>query len=129
VPVIAVRLRYDLHNAEADATPARFVLDWLAPQQGGYDELSRSSNWNLPTGDDRTTTVYLLDMVQELRIQPDNRPGIFRIHSLEILVPDTPPPTARERPRGGGRSRESGSGTDASSGPPVSPAGPSTTVK
>jgi hypothetical protein len=98
-PVIAIRLHYDLHNAENDDVPARFVLDWLVPNQDEYDGFTRYSNWNLPTGDDRTTTVYILDFVREFRIQPDNRPGTFRIRSLERIVPDAAPEPPPTRPR------------------------------
>lgn len=83
--VAGVRLRYS--HANPQGHPARFKMDWWKPgsprdqPDGGY------SCWNLPTGRDRTTTVWTGDLVQSFGIQPDNQPCQFHLESIELLVP------------------------------------------
>ncbi len=83
--VAGVRLRYA--HANSEGTPARFQMRWRGLDQppGSPDRIS--SNWNLPTGRDRTTTVWVGDIIREFRVQPDNRPCEFRIESITLLIP------------------------------------------
>ena len=58
----------------------------------GLDQLPASpdrvyANWNLPTGRDRTTTVWVGETIREFRVQPDNQPCEFRIESITLLIP------------------------------------------
>jgi hypothetical protein len=83
--VRGIRLRYDHSNA--DGTPARFRLSWTKPGQGGDVGERSYSNWALPTGRERATTVWVYETIEEFQIQPDNRPCTFRIDSMVLIVP------------------------------------------
>lgn len=85
--VFAIRINYDYQSKQADEIPARFVLTWLDPDDAEYYPANRYSNWTLPTGKNLTTTVRVAQPISEFQIQPDDRPGIFRINSLELIVP------------------------------------------
>jgi hypothetical protein len=83
--VYGIRLRYD--HQGADGSPARFRLSWQQPGQGGYSLSQSCSNWALPTGRDRETTVWIHDTIDAFSIQPDNRPCTFRLRSITLLRP------------------------------------------
>ncbi len=87
--VAGVRLRYSHENAAG--APARFQLSWSQPGQPGFPASQRYANWALPTGPDHTTTIWIDAPVERLRIQPDNRPGTFRLHEMTLLVPGQRP--------------------------------------
>jgi hypothetical protein len=83
VRVAGVKIRYDHRND--DGSPARFKLAWRGA--GGYDAPeSQYGDWNLPTGDDLVTTVWIDEPVSWIRLQPDNRPCRFRIRELTLLI-------------------------------------------
>ncbi|KAJ3048424.1 hypothetical protein HK102_012697, partial [Quaeritorhiza haematococci] len=83
VRVAGVRIRYDHRND--DGSPARFKLAWRGA--GGYDAPeTQYGDWNLPTGDDLVTTVWIDEPVAWIRLQPDNRPCRFRIRELTLLI-------------------------------------------
>jgi hypothetical protein len=84
-PVAGVRLRYD-HESD-DGGPAHFRLSWRRPSQFEAPSEQEYRYWFLPTGTDRTITVWIDDVVEGLQIQPDTRPCRFRIRALELLVP------------------------------------------
>lgn len=83
VRVAGVRIRYDHHNEEG--APARFRLGWRPSDRYDAPE-TQYGDWFLPTGEDRTTTVWIDEPVARIRIQPDNRPCRFRIRELTLLI-------------------------------------------
>lgn len=82
--VAGVRIRYD-HENDAGA-PARFRLAWRSDGQFDFPPDQQYGDWNLPTGRDQTTTVWIEQTISQIRIQPDNRPCRFRIHELTLLL-------------------------------------------
>lgn len=87
--VAGVRLRYCHSNPEG--TPARFKIAWRRPGQTAYLPEQGASNWNLPTGRDLETTVWVGDVIRDVRIQPDNQPCDFRLQTIELLIPQRAP--------------------------------------
>jgi len=86
--VAGVRIRYSHTNAQG--APARFQFAWRRPGQLAYLDTQRSSNWTLPTGAHRQTTVWIDDNVAEFRIQPDNQPCDFHIDEIALICPSEP---------------------------------------
>jgi hypothetical protein len=84
VPVCGIRIRYS--HASPDGTPARFRLAWRRGGQPDFPTAQQYANWNLPTGPNNTTTVWIDDVVSQIRIQPDNRPCEFTIAELTLLL-------------------------------------------
>ena len=84
--VAGIRLRYSHSNPAG--TSARFKIAWRRPGQTAYPPAQGSSNWYLPTGRDRETTVWVDDLVHDLRIQPDNQPCEFHLDAIELLIPE-----------------------------------------
>jgi len=82
--VAGVRVRYDHHND--DGAPARFRLAWRSDGQLDFPADQQYGDWNLPTGEDQTTTVWIDQTISQIRLQPDNRPCRFRIHELTLLL-------------------------------------------
>jgi len=86
-PRRAAGVRISYSHANADGAPARFQFDWRRPGQAAYPATQRSSNWALPTGKDRQTTVWFDDILAEFRIQPDNQPCDFQIGEILVICP------------------------------------------
>lgn len=86
--VCGIRIRYS--HAGTDGSPARFRVAWRRPGQRDFPAEQQYGNWSLPTGPDRTTTVWVDDQVAQIRIQPDNRPCEFTIAELTLLVSPQP---------------------------------------
>jgi hypothetical protein len=86
--VCGVRLRYSHSNR--DGGPARFKMTWSQDGRADVPSNQRYSNWTMPTGDDRETTVWVGDRVKRIRIQPDNQVCRFRVLELVLLVPEPP---------------------------------------
>jgi hypothetical protein len=82
-PVAGIRISYSHSNGQG--APARFNLTWKRPGQSSYAPAQRYANWNLPTGEGRETTVWIDDVIEVFRIQPDNQPCEFRIDKITIL--------------------------------------------
>jgi hypothetical protein len=85
VAVCGVRIRYS--HASDDGAPARFQIAWRRPGQFETPRDQQFGNWNLPTGPDRSTTIWVDDVVSQIRIQPDNRPCRFTVSELTLLTP------------------------------------------
>jgi hypothetical protein len=85
VAVCGVQIRYS-HESDEGA-PARFQVAWRRPGQFETPRDQQYGNWNLPTGSDRSTTIWVDDVVSQIRIQPDNRPCRFIISELTLLTP------------------------------------------
>ena len=85
VHVCGIRLRYS--HSGTDGSPARFRIAWSKPGQRDFPAEQQYGNWSLPTGADRTTTVWVDDEIERIQIQPDNRPCEFTIAELTLLVP------------------------------------------
>jgi hypothetical protein len=83
--VAGIRLRYS--HANRQGAPARFQVAWKRGDQADFPADQRYALWTLPTGPDRTTTIWVADAVKQFRIQPDNQPCAFHIAALELLVP------------------------------------------
>jgi hypothetical protein len=83
--VAGIRLRYSHANRAGE--PARFRLRWTSASAEPPGPGRQYSNWLLPTGKDRLTTVWIADLVQEFEIQPDNQRCEFTVHELTLLVP------------------------------------------
>jgi hypothetical protein len=84
-PVAGIRINYA--HANPQRAPARFQLSWKRPGQPGYTDTERYANWTLPTGAGRETTVWVDDVLEQFRIQPDNQPCEFRIDKITLLEP------------------------------------------
>jgi hypothetical protein len=84
-PVAGIRIRYAHKNGQG--APARFQLSWKRPGQADYLTTQRYTNWNLPTGEGKETTIWIDDVVEKFRIQPDNQPCEFRIDQITLLEP------------------------------------------
>jgi hypothetical protein len=82
-PVAGIRIRYAHHNLQG--APARFQLSWRGPGQAEYTETQRYASWNLPTGERKETTIWIDDVLAQLRIQPDNQRCEFRIDEITLL--------------------------------------------
>lgn len=82
--VAGVRLRYDHHND--DGGPAHFRLAWRSDGQFDFPADQQYGDWNLPTGSNQTTTVWIDQTIRQIRLQPDNRPCRFRVHELTLLL-------------------------------------------
>lgn len=106
VAVAGIRIRYDHDNGSVGA--ARFKLGWRSSDQSGFPPDQQYDAWTLPTGEDRTMIVWINAPVDDIRIQPDNRPSSFRIKELTLLIPERPPArfdASGLRPRNSGLSR------------------------
>jgi hypothetical protein len=84
-PVAGIRINYSHSNRQG--APARFQLSWKRPGQPRYNDAQRYTNWTLPTGAGRETTVWIDDVLEQFRIQPDNQPCEFRIDKITLLQP------------------------------------------
>jgi hypothetical protein len=84
-PVAGIRIKYA--HANRQGAPARFQLSWKRPGQPNYNDAERYTNWTLPTGAGRETTVWVDDVLEQFRIQPDNQPCEFRIDKITLLEP------------------------------------------
>jgi hypothetical protein len=84
-PVAGIRLRYS-HNNQSGG-PARFRIEWSSVAGKAPGPEQHYANWVLPTGRDQVTTIWIADVVQEFRIQPDNQRGEFGVEELTLLVP------------------------------------------
>jgi hypothetical protein len=83
-PVCGIRLHYS-HDSP-DGAPARFRIAWRRAGQLEFIREQQYGNWNLPTGPDQSTTIWVDDVVSQIRIQPDNRPCRFSLSELTLLV-------------------------------------------
>jgi hypothetical protein len=83
-PVCGIRLRYS--HTSPDGAPARFRIAWRRAGQRDFPPEQQYGNWNLATGPDRSTTVWIDDVISQIRIQPDNRPCRFAISELTLLA-------------------------------------------
>jgi hypothetical protein len=83
-PVCGIRLHYS--HANPEGAPARFRIAWRRGADRGFPPEQQYANWNLPTGANRSTTIWVDDVVSQFRIQPDNRPCRFSISELTLLV-------------------------------------------
>ncbi len=84
--IAGVRIRYDHHND--DGSPSRFRLAWRSLGDLDFPADKQYGDWNLETGEDREVTVWIDDVVSQIRLQPDNRPCRFRIRELTLLRDD-----------------------------------------
>lgn len=82
--VAGIHIRYAHSNPEG--TPARFRMGWRHPGQTEAPPEQSYANWYLPTGRDRTTTVWVGEVIREFEIQPDNQPCEFHIASITLLI-------------------------------------------
>jgi hypothetical protein len=85
LPVAEIRLRYSHVNPLGGEGHFRFLWTSAAGSQPQAGQLA--SNWALPTGKDRVTTVRVADLVKEFWIQPDNQPCEFSIAEIVLRVP------------------------------------------
>jgi hypothetical protein len=89
LPVAGIRIAYT--HANRVGGPARFALLWTSDDRAERNAGQRYANWALPTGRDRTTTVWVGDTVKQFWIQPDNQPCEFTIAGLDLLIPSAGP--------------------------------------
>jgi hypothetical protein len=83
-PVCGIRLHYS--HASPEGAPARFRIAWRRAADRGFPPEQQYANWNLPTGENRSTTIWVDDVVSQIRLQPDNHPCRFTISELTLLV-------------------------------------------
>ena len=82
--IAGIRVRYAHKNLQG--ADARFSLSWKRPAQAAYNDQQRYANWMLPTGEGKETTIWIDDVVEQFRIQPDNQRGEFRIDEITLLA-------------------------------------------
>ncbi len=90
-PRYVAGIRLDYSHANPQGGPARFQLAWKNSSDRGYGEDRRYANWNLPTGTDQRTTIWIDAVIDRFRVQPDNQPGSFRFGGITLLIPETAP--------------------------------------
>ncbi|WP_435009573.1 hypothetical protein P12x_000831 [Tundrisphaera lichenicola] len=83
--VAGVEIRY--RHANSQGLPGRFVFLWKREGDTYQDPPQRQSIWTLPTGKDRTVTIWLYEKISRVMIQPDNKPCEFDVDELILLVP------------------------------------------
>ena len=86
--VAGIRLRYSHTNPQGG--PARFIATWKGPEDRTASAARRYANWQLPTGSQLETTVWVDATIDEFQIQPDNQPGLFRFDAITLLIPLKP---------------------------------------
>jgi len=86
--VAGVRIGYS--HANAEGAPARFQFAWRRPGQAAFLDTQRSSDWALPAGAHRQTTVWIDDTPADFRIQPDNQPCDFQTGEIMLISPAEP---------------------------------------
>jgi hypothetical protein len=87
--VYAIRLRYAL-SYEGGPAPrtAWFRAFWKRADQNDFPPNQVYSDWVLePTPGYRSVTFWVGEPIDQFRIQPDTRPCVLRIASIELLVP------------------------------------------
>jgi hypothetical protein len=83
--VYAVRAKFRYEKA---GDRARFQAFWRRHAQG-FVETERTKSLELPTGPEaNTVTIVINDTIDQFRIDPDNKPGVFEILELVVLVPE-----------------------------------------
>jgi hypothetical protein len=85
LPVAEIRLKYSHTNPVGGEAHFRFL--WTSAAGTQPEAGQHASNWALPTGKDRVTTVRVADLVKEFWIQPDNQPCEFSIAEIVLRVP------------------------------------------
>ena len=83
--VAGIRIKYS--HANRQGAPARFQATWKGPGQDDHADDRRHADWNLPTGSDRETTIWVDAVLDRFRIQPDNQPCDFRFDEIVLLEP------------------------------------------
>jgi hypothetical protein len=84
--VYAVRVRYSYGNA-ADG-PARFELAWKKQGQEDFCPPAAGARQSVPrTTEERKVTVWVNDVIERIRIQPDAGPCTFRITGIDLWLP------------------------------------------
>jgi hypothetical protein len=69
---------------------ARGELYWCdTTKKTGFSDAERHITWPEHTHlGERTRTVWINDTIDRFRIDPDNKPGVFTLHEIVLLVPD-----------------------------------------
>jgi hypothetical protein len=86
--VHAVRLRYAYENTPG---PASFQFFW---RNSGRDDFAeeRSVRLALDTGPgEKTITITVNDKIDQVRVDPDEKPCVFKLSEIVLLVPDASP--------------------------------------
>jgi hypothetical protein len=83
--VAGIRIKYA--HANRQRAPARFQLTWQHAGQTDFPASQRYTNWFQPTGDGKETTVWIDEVIEQFRIQPDNQPCTFRVDAIVLLQP------------------------------------------
>ncbi len=96
--VSGIRFKYAYSNE--DGTLPYVSIHWKSSKQADfvgeqfwkYSPTGDRANWERGTwlrlNDSETTlTVWICDTIDQVRIHPDYRPGIFRISELVLLIP------------------------------------------
>jgi hypothetical protein len=84
-----IRLQYSHANHRGPAM--HFELAWRRDGMNGFPADRRYTNWLLPTGSDLTTTIWIDDVVKQVRIRTDDQPAELEIGELILLVPAAEP--------------------------------------
>src|SRR5262249_25238813 len=84
--VYAIRLKYSLNYGNAEATPAAFHVSWKnSSQDSTVDE--RTSWLALDTGPgEKKVTILVNEPIDQFRIHPDNKPCVFRLSEIVLVV-------------------------------------------
>jgi hypothetical protein len=88
--VHALRLQCSLNYGNDEPAPASAQLSWKRSDQEDFPETEQNIPLELDTAPGETTvSVWINDTIDEFRIRPDNKPCVFRIAKIVLLVPAT----------------------------------------
>ena len=83
-------IRLDYSHSNMGGTPGRFRLLWSSFSGDKPAASQVAFNWNLPTGLDRSTVIWIDDVVKEFWIQPDNQACEFGVRGISLFIDPRP---------------------------------------
>jgi hypothetical protein len=82
--VSAIRFRFAYENTPG---PATLQVFWRSSSNAMFTEEERNITRKLATDDgEKTVTIFIRDLIDEFRIDPDIKPCTFRISDLQLLT-------------------------------------------
>jgi hypothetical protein len=83
--VYGIRVRYAYEDT---ASPASFQLFWRWTEHNEFTEQERNVVRELSTtAGEQTTTFWVYETIDQIRVDPDTKPCVFRLPEIVLLVP------------------------------------------
>ncbi len=79
-------IRLDYAHSNPAGTVAHFQMKWNSATGIQPAPSQRVMNWALRTGPERSTVIWIDDIVKEIWIQPDNQACDFGVRGITVLV-------------------------------------------